>query len=267
MPTVYCYGRASTDRQALTEDNQRSVCEEYVNRALVPEGFAYGGWLYDSATSGSKPMFEREQGRRLWALVQPGDRVVWTKLDRAFRSVLDAAQTMALLGTKDVSFTSLDLGLDTSTPVGRCVFTILSAFAELELAFIRQRTADGLAVKRRNNQPHSKHAPIGWKKVGRKRDSYYAPDMEEREQVLRMVQLRDSGSSLEKIVWAMRGTRRPNGREWNINSVTAALRAARTRFAKEFPTRPSPRSLASGSFGRPGLSVPPSAASSSSLRT
>ena len=140
MPIVYAYGRASTGRQTITEDAQRSVCEEYIKRALVPEGYTYGGWLYDSATSGTKPMFERDEGRKVWALVQPGDKIVWAKLDRAFRSVIDAAQTMQLLNRKEVSFNSLDLGLDTGSPIGRCVFTILTAFAELEVEFIRQTT-------------------------------------------------------------------------------------------------------------------------------
>jgi putative DNA-invertase from lambdoid prophage Rac len=242
MPTVYAYGRASTGRQTLTESHQRQVCEEYIQRAATD--FTYGGWLYDTATSGSKPMFERDRGRELWALVQPGDKIVWAKLDRAFRSVVDAAQTMQLLTAKDVSFHSLDLGLDTSTPIGRCVFTILTAFAELEVEFIRQRTRDGLAAKRKAGRPFGKHAPVGWAKRGKGRDSYYVPDEEERAQVAAMVDMRRNGASLERITLAMRRVRRPNGRAWNINSITRALKAARTRFAKDFAASPAPRPAA-----------------------
>ena len=232
MPTVYCYGRASTDKQSLTESHQRSVCEEYVNRTLLGEGYTYGGWLYDAATSGTKPMFEREDGRKLWALVQPGDKIVWSKLDRAFRSVYDAAYTMKLLTSKGVSFNSLDLGLDTSTPIGRCVFTILTAFAELEREFICQRTKDGLAIKRKQGKPIGRHAPIGWRKLGRKKDSYYMPDMDERAQVATMTVMRQSGASLERITSHFRPVQRPSGLRWNINSVTAALKAASRRFPK-----------------------------------
>ena len=246
MPIVYAYGRASTGRQTLTEDHQRSVCEEFINRSLVPDGYTYGGWLYDGATSGSSQMFEREKGRELWALVQPGDKIVWAKLDRAFRSVIDAAQTMQLLTAKGVSFNSLDLGLDTSTPIGRCVFTILTAFAELELEFIRQRTRDGLRAKRRAGKPHGKHAPIGWRKVGKGRDSYYMPDPVEREQVIHMAEMRRDGASLERITLTMqRRGLRTNGRQWNINSVTRALKAAEARFAKDFAAPPERRLVAS----------------------
>lgn len=246
MPVVYAYGRASTSRQTLTESHQRQVCEEYITRSLLPEGYVYGGWLYDSATSGSRPMFERDEGRKLWALVQPGDKIVWAKLDRAFRSVIDAAQTMLLLSQKDVSFNSLDLGLDTGTPIGRCVFTILTAFAELELEFIRQRTTDGLREKKRMGKPHGRHAPVGWMKVGKKRDAYYMPDTNERSQVAEMVTLRQSGASLERITMHMRGVRRTNGKAWNINSITRALRAAERRFPKDFGERKVRRKVAAG---------------------
>lgn len=238
MPTVYCYGRASTDKQAVTEDAQRSACEEYVDRCLVPQGYTYGGWMYDAATSGSTQMFEREQGRSLWALVQPGDRIVWAKLDRAFRSSYDFVHTMQLLQAKGVSFTSLDIGLDSGTPIGRCVFTIMAAFAELEREFIRERTKNGLRAKRQNGKPLNTHAPIGWRKVGTKGDAYFLPDPAERAQVDRMVVMRQGGASLERITLAFWGERRPNGYRWNINSITRALKAAAARYPKEFQARP-----------------------------
>lgn len=244
MPTVYCYGRASTDKQAVTEDAQRSACEDYVDRSLKPQGFTYGGWMYDAATSGSTQMFEREQGRNLWALVQPGDRIVWAKLDRAFRSTYDFVQTMQLLQAKGVSFTSLDIGLDSGTPIGRCVFTIMAAFAELEREFIRERTRNGLRAKRQNGKPLNSSAPIGWKKCGTKGDAYFLPDPVERAQVERMVAMRDSGVSLERITMAFWGERRPNGYKWNINSITRAIKAARARFPKEFPAPPKRRRAA-----------------------
>jgi DNA invertase Pin-like site-specific DNA recombinase len=246
MPTVYAYGRASTGRQTITEDAQRSVCEEYIKRALAPEGYTYGGWLYDSATSGTRPMFERDEGRKVWALVQPGDKIIWAKLDRAFRSVIDAAQTMQLLASKDVSFNSLDLGLDTSSPIGRCVFTILTAFAELEVAFIRQRTRDSLREKRKAGKPHGRHAPIGWRKCGKGKDSYYVPCPEERRQVDEIAALRQAGASLERLVMHTRQWRRPNGYAWNINSITRAIKAQAARYAKEFPARKERRRSVAG---------------------
>lgn len=244
MPIVYAYGRASTGRQTITESAQREKCEEYIKRSLASEGYTYGGWLYDSATSGTKPMFERDEGRKLWVLVQPGDKIVWAKLDRAFRSVIDAAQTMQLLSQKEVSFNSLDLGLDTGTPIGRCVFTILTAFAELEVEFIRQRTRDSLRAKRKAGKPHGRHAPVGWKKCGTGKDSYYMPDPVERAMVTDMATKRRAGWTLEALTLHYYTVRRPNGSRWNINSITRALKAEAARFAKEFPDAPKRRRAA-----------------------
>jgi DNA invertase Pin-like site-specific DNA recombinase len=191
-------------------------------------------------------MFERDEGRKVWALVQPGDKIIWAKLDRAFRSVIDAAQTMQLLASKDVSFNSLDLGLDTSSPIGRCVFTILTAFAELEVAFIRQRTRDSLREKRKAGKPHGRHAPIGWRKCGKGKDSYYVPCPEERRQVDEIAALRQAGASLERLVMHTRQWRRPNGYAWNINSITRAIKAQAARYAKEFPVRKERRRSVAG---------------------
>lgn len=246
MPTVYCYGRASTDKQTLTEQAQRSVCEEYVSRVLQPQGFAVGGWLYDAATSGSTQMFERTEGRRLWALVQPGDRIVWAKLDRAFRSSYDFLHTMKLLQAKGVAFTSLDLGLDSSTPIGRCVFTIMAAFAEMEREFIRERTSAGMQQKIKAGKPHGCHAPIGWRKCGVGKDSYYMPDPHEREQVEQMVVMRKAGKSLEYITLALKSVKRTRGSKWNINSITRALKAAAARYPKGFGVHPEQTQAAAG---------------------
>ena len=40
----------------------------------------------------------------------------------------------------------LDLNIDTSTPMGECVLTILGAIAELDRKNIKERTAEGIAI-------------------------------------------------------------------------------------------------------------------------
>jgi putative DNA-invertase from lambdoid prophage Rac len=234
MPKVYCYGRASTGKQTLTEANQRRACEDYVTRVVLPDGFTFGGWLYDAATSGSKPMFEREEGRKLWVLVQPGDKIVWAKLDRAFRSVVDGARTMQLLHHKGVSFNSLDLGLDTGTPIGRCICTILMSFAELELEFVRQRTRDALRSKKAAGLPYGRCTPIGWKRVGKRSTARFLPDLVERAQVKEIASMKSMGMALDQIVRALRHTPRPRGQLWNRNTVRTALRAHSAGFPKEY---------------------------------
>jgi putative DNA-invertase from lambdoid prophage Rac len=234
MPIVYAYGRASTGRQTITESHQRATCEEHIQRAILPAGFTYGGWLYDSATSGSKPMFERDEGRKLWALVQPGDKIVWAKLDRAFRSVVDGARTMHLLHHKGVTFNSLDLGLDTCTPIGRCICTILISFAELELEFVKQRTRDALRSKMAQGLPYGRCTPIGWRRIGKRHTAYFQPDLRERAQVEQIASMRTRGLSLDDIVQELRGVVRPRGRHWDRKSVSTALRAKAAGYPKTY---------------------------------
>jgi DNA invertase Pin-like site-specific DNA recombinase len=242
MATVYGYGRHSTNKQGLTEDAQRFKVEGHIQAHLSEH--TYGGWLYDRAVSGKKPLCEREEGRKLWVLLQPGDHVVWAKLDRAFRSVIDGASTMQLLTAKGVFIHSLDLGLDTSTAIGRCISTVLLAFAELEREYASQRTKDGLGAKRQKGRPYTRVPPIGWKKVGKKRDSLWLPDPDERIQVQRIVDMREGGASLEQIVLAFKrvNLRRPGGFFWNVNSVTRAIAAAANGFPKRFANALSPLS-------------------------
>ena len=69
--------------------------------------------------------------------------VVW-KFDRFARSVshlLRALETFQALG---IEFVSLTEGVDTSTPAGKMIFTVLGAVAELERSLIRERVRAGL---------------------------------------------------------------------------------------------------------------------------
>jgi len=230
MPVIFGYGRHSTDKQGLTEEAQRSKVESYIT-ANHPD-MPYGGWLYDAATSGKKPLLERPEGRKLHGLAQPGDHIVWAKLDRAFRSVVDGASTLAMLAHKGVYVHSLDLGLDTSTPVGRCVCTVMLAFAELEREYASERTHEALGAKRKAGLPIGPGVPIGWKKIGSGKSGRFAPDQVERDQALAIAALRAAGQSHEKIVTGMRTCRRPNGREWNRETVRRAILAAGLGFPK-----------------------------------
>lgn len=233
MGIVYGYGRHSTAKQSITEDAQRDAVESYIQTRL--SGHTYGGWFYDAAVSGKKSLFERPEGMRLWALVQPGDHIVWAKLDRAFRRVIDGSTAMQMLAAKGVFVHSLDLGIDTSTPVGNFIYTVMVAFAELERDFACQRTRDGLAAKRRAGRPYCPAVPIGWRKRGSGADSSWLPCETEREHVRQIVKLREDGLSLIEIAKVFRRVGpRPNGKFWNKNSISRAVTAYEQGFPKSF---------------------------------
>jgi len=78
---------------------------------------------------------------------QAGALVV-AKLDRATRSVMDAASLISQGQREGWALVALDLGLDPTTPTGELVATIMSGVAQWERRAIGARTRDALAAKK-----------------------------------------------------------------------------------------------------------------------
>lgn len=79
------------------------------------------------------------------SFLREGDKLVITKLDRMARSVLDLAKIADLLRKKGVTLKVLDQAIDTSSPEGKLMFSLLGAFAEFENDIRSERQADGIA--------------------------------------------------------------------------------------------------------------------------
>lgn len=97
--------------------------------------------------------------------------VVW-KFDRLGRSTAHLLQVLEELKNKDVRLIATSQNIDTSTPMGKFFFTILSGFAEMERELIRERIKLGL--ERRKKQGKKLGRPKGSKdKSYRKKGGYY----------------------------------------------------------------------------------------------
>lgn len=200
-PICYGYGRHSTNKQELTEEVQRYRCKDYFDRNLADRGYQWGGFFYDKATQGKVPFSERTQGRLVFTMARPGDALVVSKLDRSFRSLRDGIDVMEQLAARNVSFHSLDLLIDTTTPLGKFFRTILLAVAELERDFTSERVTETIAMRKREGLPHCRFAPVGWKIVGRKPHKEYRVDDEERRMVQAMAAGRTAGMSYEALAY------------------------------------------------------------------
>lgn len=77
--------------------------------------------------------------------VRDGDTLVISRLDRMARSVLDLAKMADLLRQKGVALKVLDQSIDTGTPEGKLMFSLLASFAEFENDIRAERQADGIA--------------------------------------------------------------------------------------------------------------------------
>jgi len=225
MPTFYGYCRASTSGQQYTYEAQRAAITKAYEGKYRDEGYEWGGFFEDKATSGSKPFTERDQGLRLWVSVQPGDVVCWSKMDRAFRNVFDAAQLLEMFSAKKVSLLSLDIALDTATALGKFVMHLLASVAELEREWVRTRTKEALAVRQEKGLPHGGRPPAGWMK---KPDGTWAHDNIERKLMEWLVLMHDKkGWSWDRLVAFLKRKklRRANGDRYHQPWIHYALKA------------------------------------------
>jgi DNA invertase Pin-like site-specific DNA recombinase len=77
--------------------------------------------------------------------LRPGDALVCVRLDRLARSTRELLEIAKSLEQRGIDLVVLDQAIDTTSPAGRLLFTMLAAVAEFERDLIRERTMDGLA--------------------------------------------------------------------------------------------------------------------------
>src|SRR6201994_3017615 len=146
---VYGYARVSTLAQA-DEGESLDVQQRTIAGYAQMHGLEVASVFVERGVSGSKPLADRPQGAALLAALEPGDVVITPKLDRMFRSALDALDVLGRLKQAGVALHMIDLGGDTTgNGVSKLVFTILSAVAEAERDRSRERITE---VKRDQRQ-------------------------------------------------------------------------------------------------------------------
>ena len=137
--SVYGYCRVSTDRQA-NEGESLGVQERQLQGYVTMQGMKLDKVFVERGVSGSIPLADRPEGAAMLEVLQSGDVVVSPKLDRVFRSALDALQQTETLRARGVSLHLLDLGGDIAgNGLSRLFMTIAAAFAALERDRIRER--------------------------------------------------------------------------------------------------------------------------------
>lgn len=105
--------------------------------------------LFSEKVSG-KNTADRERLQEMLAYVREGDKVRVKSPDRLARSTTDLLSIVRGLAAKGVAVEFVDNpALNTDTPQGEFMLTILAAVAELERATIRERQAEGIAIAKR----------------------------------------------------------------------------------------------------------------------
>lgn len=126
------YLRVSREDQCLDRqiDGLRSICEDMRIERV-------------SAASKARPVFDT-----LMRELKRGDSLVVWDLDRAFRSTIDAVTQAQQLAERGIGFQIVSLNVDTKTPDGMLIYTMIAAIAEHERKRLAQRTREGLAAAR-----------------------------------------------------------------------------------------------------------------------
>lgn len=129
----YGYARVSTQQQELQSQlNQlnKEGCEK----------------IFQDKFTGTKR--DRPEFNKLLDVLDEGDTLVVTKLDRFARSTVDGINTIKELFGRGVKVHVLNMGLVEDTPTGRLIFNVMSSFAEFERDMIVERTQEGKAIAR-----------------------------------------------------------------------------------------------------------------------
>lgn len=142
---VGLYARVSTDKQdtdnqmirlrEIAQNRGYEVFDEYVDIA--------------SGRNANRPNLDRMMKD---AKQHRFDKIIAVKLDRIARSVTNLNNLMNDLYAWNVGIEFIDQPIDTTTPAGKMILTILGAMAEFERELIVERTNDGLKRARKEGK-------------------------------------------------------------------------------------------------------------------
>lgn len=228
---IYGYCRVSTDMQESSAEAQQAAIKAYAERAghALPAENIY----VDEDVSGSIPLRDRPNGKRMWDRLGGGDMVVITTRDRAFRSLVDAASTLMAWREQGIRLHIIDFPIDLTTDEGEMVFLQGAVFSQYERKVIGRRIRRGLQHRKTTGKPYCGARPYGWIQ----RNKEWVPFPTERSIGDRMLAMRNQGKSWNAIALAcvdcqkiaVKGKR---SGYYHVSDVRRLVRAARAGYPK-----------------------------------
>jgi DNA invertase Pin-like site-specific DNA recombinase len=149
---------------------------------------------------------KRPQGAKLLAAARPHDVILAAKLDRCFRSALDALTVIEDLKRRKVTLILLDIG-DVTNGASELVLTIMAAVAQWERRAISERVADAKAQLRHEGRHQGGVRPFGWQfgaVTGKGQARDLIPDPAEQRAIKEILAMRRAGHTLMETRDAIR---------------------------------------------------------------
>lgn len=209
------YVRVSSESQAdnTSLSEQRKKLEAYC--------YAFGHELvqvYEEVGSGKDAEHRPQFQAALETVRTTADGIVAVKLDRIARNTRDVlALVEDTLQPKNKALVLLDLQVDTSTPTGRMILTVMAAVATLERDVINERTQGGRKAKAEQGGYAYGSPKFGTQAV----EGQLVADEKEQEVIELIRRHRKSGKSFQEIADYLNenGYQSKRGGKWYASSI------------------------------------------------
>src|SRR4051794_22162464 len=159
---VACYARVSTEDQA--ERQTVAAQTDFLRRYCDLHGLPVAGAYIDDGISGTVPLDDRPEGRRLVDDAESGafTVVLVYRLDRLGRSLKTLLAAHERLDRAGMAIRSGTEPFDTASPIGRFLFSLLGSMAEMGRSTIAERMTGGRDRVARAGQYTGGPIPFGY---------------------------------------------------------------------------------------------------------
>lgn len=233
---LYLYARVSTDKQENGRDAQVTRLQKWAGDREVA-----GLFVDEDVSAYSVRLQDRPEGRKLWNVLESGDEVACTKLDRMFRRLADMAQTIDMWRQMGIRLHMMDMDVDIRSPHGEAFAGFTAVSAQLESRLHGQRKREVYAHKRQQGMPYNQFRPYGWLAVRGPSGKLetWKPCIPEQELGRRILRMLDDGMSYPKIAVALcrENAMKPVKRKgssgyYHVGDVFLLARAARAGYPR-----------------------------------
>ncbi len=217
------YVRVSTDGQV--EGYGPKVQAASIRSFAESQGHDLVDIIMDDGVSGAIAPLDRPGFQKVALLAKAGEftLLLLYKFDRLAREVLHAVTIVHLLRENfGIAVRSVTEPIDTATPMGEMIFTVLASMAAQERRAITERTWGGRKQKAKEGGYSCGGVPYGYDADS---DKKLAVNEAEAAAVRRMFQMRGDGTTYQQITDALNadGIKTKRGNKWRPGAVAYIL--------------------------------------------